>query len=63
MIECPGSTGSWGDCYQQAGELCGLQGYEVLAQTSDQGYSTAANPYGAYSETVISRSLVIACKR
>jgi hypothetical protein len=62
VIECAGVHSSWGDCYQQAGEVCGLQGYEVLAQTGDQGHQSGASPYGAYSQTLITRSLVIACK-
>ena len=47
-----------GTCYQQAGEVCGAAGYEIVGQTSDAG----TKAYGTVVLTTIMRSLVIACK-
>jgi hypothetical protein len=58
VIDCSGQALNWGKCYQKAGELCSSTGYEILAQTGDQGISVA----GVYGASVITRSLVIACK-
>lgn len=61
-IECSGQALNWGMCYQKAGELCGSKGYDILAQTGDQGATVAANQFGLYGGSVITRSMVIACK-
>jgi hypothetical protein len=47
-IECSDSM----ECYQQAGWVCGGRGYEIAA----------AKVYGAYSPTILSHNVVIACK-
>jgi hypothetical protein len=58
MIDCSGTALTWGKCYEKAGDLCGSTGYEILTQTGDQGATVA----GIYGASVITRSLVIACK-
>jgi hypothetical protein len=40
------------ECYQQAGWICGGRGYEIVA----------AKVYGAYSTSILTRTVVIACK-
>lgn len=62
-INCSGQALSWGECYQKAGEICGGKGYDILAQTGDQGSTMAANQFGLYGGAVITRSLVVACKQ
>ena len=47
-IECSESM----ECYQQAGWVCGSRGYEIVA----------AKVYGASSPSILTRSVVIACK-
>jgi hypothetical protein len=58
VIDCSGQALTWGKCYEKAGDLCGSTGYEILSQTGDQGISVA----GVFGASVITRSLVIACK-
>jgi hypothetical protein len=62
VIECPGTNQSWGDCYQQAGEVCGGRGYAVVSQVGDQGQRSGAHVYEAWSQSVMTRSLMIACQ-
>jgi hypothetical protein len=59
VIDCSGQALNWGKCYEKAGDLCGSTGYDILSQTGDQGATVA----GIYGASVITRSLVIACKR
>jgi hypothetical protein len=61
-IDCSGQALTWAMCFEKAGEICGAKGYETLAQTGDQGATVAANQYGLYGGSVITRSMVIACK-
>ncbi|MNF91247.1 hypothetical protein D3C84_738410 [compost metagenome] len=61
-IDCSGSALSWGKCYEKAGELCGARGYDLLEKSGDQGSTVAANQFGLYGGSVMSRSMVIACK-
>ena len=58
VIDCSGQALNWGKCYEKAGDLCGNTGYDILTQTGDQGATVA----GIYGASVITRSLVIACK-
>lgn len=61
-IDCSGSALNWGLCFQKAGEQCGSRGYDVVAQTGDQGSIVSANQFGLYGGSVVTRSLVVACK-
>jgi hypothetical protein len=61
-IDCSGSALSWGKCFEKAGDLCGARGYDLLEKSGDQGSTVAANQYGLYGGSVMSRSMVIACK-
>lgn len=61
-IDCSGSALNWGMCYQKAGEQCGSRGYDVASQNGDQGSIVSANQFGLYGGTIVSRSLVVACK-
>ena len=63
LIDCSGSKKSWGICYQQAGELCGISGYEVVAQGGDTGYRAGTPPSGAYTVSTTTRSLMVACNK
>jgi hypothetical protein len=63
VVNCSGQAMNWGECYQKAGELCGISGYDVLTHAGDQRNQVIGTPYGVGSDTIITRSLVIACKR
>jgi hypothetical protein len=58
VIDCWGTALTWGKCYEKAGDLCGSTGYEILAQTGDQGAMVA----GIYGASVMTRKLVITRK-
>jgi hypothetical protein len=62
-IDCSGAVQNWGVCQQKAGELCGSRGYAVLSTTGDQGTIVSGNEFGVYGGTVITRSMLIACKQ
>jgi hypothetical protein len=62
-IDCGGEFASWGGCYEKAGALCGSRGYDVFNKSSDQGTSFNSTASGGITgSTVISRSMLIACK-
>jgi hypothetical protein len=59
VIDCSGQALNWGKCYEKAGDLCGNTGYDILTQTGDQGATVA----GIYGASVITRNLIVACKK
>jgi hypothetical protein len=60
-IDCPGTGGSWGYCYEKAGEMCGTRGYEILERNTDKGASVSGDKKSIHGSTSISRNLVIRC--
>jgi hypothetical protein len=58
-VDCSGTAGSWGMCYEKAGSLCGSAGYTVASQSSDKG--VIATP--SILASTISRSLLVECKK
>jgi hypothetical protein len=63
VVDCSGTALTWGKCYEKAGDLCGSTGYDILAQTGDQGGMMSGSQYGIAGVSVMTRNLVIACKR
>ena len=61
-IDCSGELGTWGECYEEAGELCGARGYRVLEKMTDKGSSVIANKDGLFGDSTNTRSLIIQCK-
>ena len=61
-INCSGSALSWNMCYEKAGELCKERGYEVVAKEGDEGSTVTGTQYGVYGGSVMTRTLLIACK-
>ncbi len=57
-IYCSGSAYSWDTCYEQAGELCGPENYDVLDKYEDTG------AFAAYQSAQESpdRRLIIECR-
>ena len=72
VIDCsPGWTGgfaglgtnasAWGQCYQQAGEICGARGYTIVQRTAETAASAQAGQGGGSAPTSINRTLVVQC--
>ncbi len=68
-INCSGEALTWGACFEEAGDLCGNEGYTVLEQVGDQGaYVSGGSQATAYSSssaiyggTIHTRSLIVKC--
>jgi hypothetical protein len=52
---------SWGDCYRQAGEICGTRGYTVLQRSDEAGYTASVGQYGGAAASARGRSMTIQC--
>jgi len=61
-IDCSSSIGTWGDCYEEAGEICGARGYTILEKIGDKESSTYADKDGLVSNSSNTRSMIIQCK-
>lgn len=61
-IDCSGSALSWGKCLEKAGDLCGARGYEVLERSGDTGSVVGGGQYSLYGGSVITRTMLIACR-
>jgi hypothetical protein len=63
VIDCSGQALTWGKCYEKAGDLCGSAGYDLLAQTGDQGGVMSATRLGVYGGSLTTRNLVVSRKQ
>jgi hypothetical protein len=61
-IDCSGELGTWGECYEEAGELCGTRGYKVLEKMGDKESSILAGKDILSGTSTNTRSLIIQCK-
>ena len=65
-IECSGPTKAWGLCYEQAKQLCGASGYDVISKSGDAAnVTTEKNLINQNSGAVTlpsPRTMVIACR-
>lgn len=61
-INCSGEALSWGACYQKAGDICGADGYQILARNGSTGAVAGGGPGSFFAGTVTHRTLLIACK-
>jgi hypothetical protein len=61
-INCSGTALTLGNCYEKAGQICGAQGYVILAGGAEQGAALTATPSVAVGGTTMSRSMTIRCK-
>ncbi|CNK72782.1 hypothetical protein V1951_21275 [Yersinia sp. 2544 StPb PI] len=62
-IDCSGLARTWGMCLEKAGDICGAKGYDTLTSTGDHGAVATANQQGAFAGSVMSRNLLISCKK
>ncbi|HVE06756.1 MAG TPA: hypothetical protein VNE00_05835 [Paraburkholderia sp.] len=64
-INCSGSDASsnWGKCYEQAGQVCGAYGYDVISKDVDNGATSGGSIGGILGANVKNRSMVVRCKQ
>lgn len=64
-INCSGSDASsgWAQCYKQAGDACGVYGYDVISQDDDAGAAAGGSLGGILGANIKNRSMVIQCHR
>jgi len=61
-IDCSGGISTWGECYEEAGRLCGARGYRVLDKMGDEESSIYADKDGLFGESSNTRNMIIQCK-
>jgi hypothetical protein len=61
-INCSGSDArqSWAQCYEQAGQACGANGYDVVSKDGDDA-ATGGSVNGLFSANIKNRALVVRC--
>lgn len=59
-INCPGLMNNWGACYERAGDLCGVQGYDIVVLNGEP--VDPAAPPKPPSGGAMSRSIVVQCR-
>lgn len=57
-----GAARGWDKCFSAAGEICGLQGYDVLDKNSEGMVAIGGNLQGAFGGKTNERTMLIACK-
>jgi hypothetical protein len=66
VLNCSGINRNWGQCYEKAGDLCEIKGYEVLEVTGEAGTQTAVKSSSGLSTatttTTHNRIMVMKCK-
>ena len=61
-IDCSGDHLNWSLCYQEAGQICGEKGFEIIDKTGGTGIVIAGVRYGVYGESGANRSMIIKCR-
>lgn len=61
-ISCDGLVNSWAGCFKKAGAICKERGYDTFVQGSDGGVLVSATPELATGGSVLTRTLIVACK-
>ncbi len=61
-VDCSGDDLTWSLCYQEAGQICGPKGFEILDKTGGTGVVIAGVEYAAYGEPRSRRSLLVKCR-
>jgi len=61
-ISCDGLANSWAGCFKRAGALCKERGYDTFTQSGDGGVLVSATPQIATGGSVLTRTLIVACK-
>ena len=62
-ITCSQAIGvDWGDCFEEAGNLCGTRGYKVWNQSASQSTVVSGTEGSVFGSSSESRTLLISCK-
>ena len=59
-IDCSGTMQSWDDCREDAGDICGKEGYGIVSQTGDSGIAVGTERIHRSSEFI--RKMTIRCR-
>ena len=64
-ISCSGNYSNWNNCLDEAGKICGPNGYKEWERHDEKGYQKHGAGYsnfrGSESESVRGRSMIIGC--
>lgn len=63
-IDCSGLARNWGDCEQQAGQLCKSKGYSIISKTDEQQPPRAdgeTHILDVLTSSQVARTMVIQC--
>jgi hypothetical protein len=61
-IDCTGDNLNWSLCYEEAGQICGPKGFEILDKTGGTDVVIAGIEYGVYWEPDEKRSMLVKCR-
>jgi hypothetical protein len=61
-ISCDGLANTWAGCFKKAGSICQERGYDTFSQSGDSGVLISGTPVLTTGTSVVSRTLIIACK-
>jgi hypothetical protein len=61
-IDCSGDNLNWSLCYEEAGQICGPKGFEILDKTGGTGVVIAGIAYGVYRQPEEQRSMLVKCR-
>lgn len=62
-LDCSGTARTWGACFEKAGQICGANGYIVVAGGgANHGTSMSATQYGLFAMPIVTREMIIQCK-
>lgn len=61
-VDCSGNALNWSLCYEEAGDVCGEKGFEILDRTGGTGIVVRIGDAGYYGESGPERSMIIKCR-
>lgn len=61
-IACSGAALTWEMCYDKAGQICQIRGYDIVSKTDEQGAVVSGSQWGVFGGSTYNRSIMIACK-
>ena len=62
-LDCSGDGFTWNDCLERAGELCGAQGYFVVAKTDENRPTLTVGRDTLTAGVAAERTMLIKCGR
>ena len=61
-IDCSGDKLNWSLCYEEAGQICGPKGFEIVDKTGGTGVVIAGIAYGVYGQPEEKRNMLVKCR-